>query len=107
MMPHTKYQGFSLVVSDRKNLSYIPIEAYVKHVFPRRDCFWPQRHNFNKLGRGPLGHASYQISRRGCGCGMWYLIVSIPDLCTLSYFCRVKSGKFGRQVNSDTRLQTV
>ena len=25
--------------------------------------FWPQGHNLNKLGKGPLGDASYQISR--------------------------------------------
>ena len=25
--------------------------------------FWPQVHNLNKLGRGPLGDATYQISR--------------------------------------------
>ena len=24
--------------------------------------FWPKRHNLNKLGKGPLGHATYQIS---------------------------------------------
>ena len=25
--------------------------------------FWPQGHHLNKLGRGPLGHATNQISR--------------------------------------------
>ena len=25
--------------------------------------FLPMEHNLNKLGRGPLGHATYQISR--------------------------------------------
>ena len=25
--------------------------------------FWPQGHNLNKLGRGLLGHATYQISK--------------------------------------------
>ena len=25
--------------------------------------FWPQDYNLNRLGRGPLGDASYQISR--------------------------------------------
>ena len=42
---------------------------------------------------------------------VWYLIVSIPDLCRLSYFrllpYMLRLGKFGHQVNSDTHLQTV
>ena len=27
----------------------------------RRGQFWPQGHNLNKLGIGPLGYATYQI----------------------------------------------
>ena len=33
---------------------------------PERDNFWPQGHNLNKLDRGPLGDATYQISRLRC-----------------------------------------
>ena len=33
---------------------------------PGRVHFWPQGHNLNKPGRGPLGDATYQISRP-CG----------------------------------------
>ena len=32
----------------------------------RGDHFWPQGHNLNKIGRGPLDDATYQISRP-CG----------------------------------------
>ena len=30
---------------------------------PARGHFWPKVYNLNKLGRGPLGDAKYQISR--------------------------------------------
>ena len=30
---------------------------------PPQDHFEPQGHHSNKLGRGPLGNATYQISR--------------------------------------------
>ena len=40
-----------------------PIRAYVKHVTHGAGQFWPQGYNLNKLGRGSLGDASYQISR--------------------------------------------
>ena len=30
-------------------------------IFLGRANFWPQGHNSNKLGRGPLGDATYQI----------------------------------------------
>ena len=36
-------------------------QAYVKHVTLRRGNFWPQEHNFNKLGKGPLDDASYLV----------------------------------------------
>ena len=32
-----------------------------------RDNFWPQGDNLNKLGRGPLGDATYQISIKALG----------------------------------------
>ena len=38
---------------------------YVKHVTPRAVPLLAQGHNLNKLGRGPLGHATCQI--KGCG----------------------------------------
>ena len=36
---------------------------YVKYGTPRRVHFWHHGHNLNKLGRGPLGYATYQILR--------------------------------------------
>ena len=40
-----------------------PKQAYVKHVTHGAGQFWPLGYNLNKLGRGSLGDASYQISR--------------------------------------------
>ena len=42
---------------------YFPIKANVKHLTPGAGQFWPKGHNLNKLGRGPLGDATYQISK--------------------------------------------
>ena len=39
------------------------IKTYVKHVTPKAGHFWPQGYNLNKLGRGSLGDATYQILR--------------------------------------------
>ena len=61
-MPNIK--ALDLVVSEEKILfMFLPIKAYVKHVTPERDHFWHQGHNLNKLGRGPLGDSTLQISR--------------------------------------------
>ena len=61
MMPHNKYQG-SKPYGFRQEYFFLCFSLYVK-----RDCqgshFWPQGYNLNKLGRGSLGDASYQISR--------------------------------------------
>ena len=63
-MLHTKYQGPRPYGLDKKIFSmFFPIEAYVKHVTPEAVHYWPKGHNFNTLGKGPLGHATYQISR--------------------------------------------
>ena len=61
MMLHTKYQGskpYGFRLEDF--FMFFPIEAYVKTCYP---FFWPQGYKLNKLGRGLLGDASYQISR--------------------------------------------
>ena len=64
MMLHTKYQG-SMPCDFRQEdfFMFFAIYAYVKHVTQGRAHFWPQGHNLNKLSRGPLGDATYQISR--------------------------------------------
>ena len=51
------------VVSDMFFFHFFPIKAYVKHLTPKRGHFWPKGYNLNKIGRGPLGDAKYQISR--------------------------------------------
>ena len=60
-MLHTEYQ-------DSRACGFRPGDffmfcLYKKYMTPGRDYFWPQGHNLNKLGRGLLGHATYQISR--------------------------------------------
>ena len=63
MMLHTKYQdprpcGFRI----EDFFHVFTIKAYVEHV-TTGGPFLAQWYNLNKLGRGPLGDATYQISR--------------------------------------------
>ena len=58
MMLHTKYQG--LVVSYK---IFFTLSGYKTCNPLGRANNWPQGHNLNKLGRGPLDDATYQISR--------------------------------------------
>ena len=63
MMLHTKYYGSRPCGFRQEDFfMFFPIYAYVKHVTPRWGHFLPQTHNLNKLGRGPLGDATYQMS---------------------------------------------
>ena len=63
MMLNTKYQGSRPYGFRREDFFVFPIQAYVKHMSPGRDHFWPKGQNLILLGRGPLGEATYQISR--------------------------------------------
>ena len=65
MMLHNTYHGSRVYGIRREVFSCFPYQAlkFVKHVTPGLAHFWPQEHNLNKLGRGPLDDASYQISR--------------------------------------------
>ena len=67
MMMHTIYQGSRFVVSDKKIFHVFPIMIIIslcKTCDPLGGAIvWPNGHNLNKLGRGPLGDATYQISR--------------------------------------------
>ena len=64
MMLHTKYQGSKPCGFRQEDFfMFLPVKAYVKHVTPWQGHSWPKGHNLNKLGRGPLGDATYQISR--------------------------------------------
>ena len=60
MMLHTKYQGSKLYCFRQEDFS---IEVYVKHVTLGAGPFLAQGYNLNKLGKSPLGDATYQISR--------------------------------------------
>ena len=64
MMLHTKYQGSKPYGFRQEDFFYVfLIQAYAKHVTPGAGQFWPQGYNLNKLGRGLLGDATYQIPR--------------------------------------------
>ena len=64
MMLHNKYQG-SLSCGFRQDIfSCFPyINLYITCDPWGVAICRPQEHNLNKLGRGPLDDASYQISR--------------------------------------------
>ena len=63
-MLHKNIYALSIAVSE-KNIFHVffSILAFAKHVTLGRDYFWPQLHNLNKLGKGSLDDATYQISR--------------------------------------------
>ena len=61
---HTKYKGSRPYGVRQEDFSmFFIIEAYVKRVITGAGPFWPQGDNLNKLGRSPLGDATYQISK--------------------------------------------
>ena len=64
MMLHTKYQGSKPKVSDKKIFSCFPYIGLCNSCDPWGGAiFGPRDRKLNKLGRGSLGDASYQISR--------------------------------------------
>ena len=73
MMLHTKYQG-SRPCGFRHEVffSRFPYKSLFKTFDPKRGHFWPKGYNLNKLGRGPLGDATYMLhtkyqESRPCG----------------------------------------
>ena len=60
-MPNIKNLG--PVVSDKNIFHVFPIYVYTKHVTPGMGPFLPGGQNSNKLCRGPVGDATYQLSR--------------------------------------------
>ena len=63
-MLHTNYQGSRHSGFRQEGVfMFLPILAYVKHVTPWDRPFLARVYNLNKLGRGPLGNTTYQISR--------------------------------------------
>ena len=59
MMLHNIYQG-SRPYDFRQEDFFISLH---KICDPLGGHYWPKGHNLNKHGRGPLGDATYQISR--------------------------------------------
>ena len=60
-MLHTKFQAPKPSGSEEEDF-----EAYFifePKTLPPQGHFGPQGHHLDKLGRGPLGNATYQISR--------------------------------------------
>ena len=66
------------MVSDKKIFSCFPYINQHKTCDPGAGPIWPKGHNLNKLARGPLGDATYQISRD--------LGLVVSDKKTFSYF---------------------
>ena len=61
-IPNIKALHF--LVSEKKNFKVFLLCSYVSNLWPPgRGQFWPQGHHMNNLGRGPLGDATYQISK--------------------------------------------
>ena len=54
--------ALGLVVSDKKIFSHFPYISQCRTCDPRAEPFLAKGYNLNKLGRGPLGDATYQIS---------------------------------------------
>ena len=64
MMLHTKYQGFRPYGLRQKDFSMFFPKSLCKICDPRGGAILgPKGHNLNKIGRGPQGDATYQISR--------------------------------------------
>ena len=55
-----------------------PFTSLCKTCDPGGQChYWPHGYNLNKLGRGLLGDASYQVSRP-CGFSQEYFFMFFP-----------------------------
>ena len=64
MMLHTKYQGSRPCGFSQEDFSHFPYISLCKTIDPPElGHFWPQGYILNKLDRGLLGDAKYQISR--------------------------------------------
>ena len=64
MILHTKYQGSSPCGFRQEDFFHVaPYISLCKTCDPGLGPFWPQGYNLNKLGRGPLGDATYQIPK--------------------------------------------
>ena len=63
-MLHTKYQSSApSSFTEKEFWSLLSLFLCSNMWPPGRGQFWPQGHHMNKLGTGPLGDATYQISK--------------------------------------------
>ena len=62
-MLHTKYQDSRPSGFRQEDFFMFSYLAYVNYVTPGAGQFLAQETNLDKLGSGPLGNATYQISR--------------------------------------------
>ena len=63
-MLHTKYQSSAPSSFREDKFQSFLFCSYVSNLWPPgRSHFWPQDHHMNKLGRGQLADATYQISK--------------------------------------------
>ena len=63
MMLHIKYQGSRPSGFRQEDFLKFSLYVYAKHETPGAGPFLAPGHNLNKLDLGPLGDATYQISR--------------------------------------------
>ena len=57
-------KGLLLLVSEKNNFKVFLLCSYVSNLWPPgQGQFWPQAHHMNNFGRGPLGDATYEISK--------------------------------------------
>ena len=69
------------MVSDKKIFPCFPLYKPMEYMWPLgRGHFWPKGHNLNKLGRGPLGHDTYQMSKCMRFPTMWYVRQANPQI---------------------------
>ena len=60
MMLNTKYQGLPCGFRQEDFFKF-SLYKPMYNIVPGAGHFWPQSYNLNKLGKGPLGGAKYQI----------------------------------------------
>ena len=64
MMLHTNYQGFRPYGFRSEDFfMFFTVYTNVKHVTPWAGPFLAPGDNLNKLGRSPLGDATYEVSK--------------------------------------------
>ena len=94
-MLYTKYHilGFRHSGSRQEGLFCFPIQTYAIQVIPCIGSFWPLGHYFTKLDRSLNGKALGLVVSDKTVLKVWYLIVLIPDRCTLTYFAYIKEKR--------------